>query len=252
MEERQLNFNRNEDPTLEVLSEKQAKDLKKSSDDLRFAMVHLLTEVKDGRLDEGMKETMCSLLESHVGSLTKSLGYEGVLHREKEERFKEIRELNSQNRELRKQLGGKASAEDVRESLKNLLESFNSWWNINGFGHSSDESFGPYGFKATLSGMITEAYRDRINVDSTEEGKIASLTAYGFQIRGEANNRHGKKILYNDHNMQLLEVMLKSKYPSACIHYSKAWHGTRNEDSEIREIEIFIRNFDDLFESATP
>lgn len=252
MEERQLNFNRNEDPTLVVLTEKQVKDLDKSSNDLRFAMVHLLTEVKEGQLDEGMKETMCSLLESHVGSLTKVLGYEGVLHREKEERYKVIRDLNSQNRELRKQLGDKNSPEDVRESLKNLLESFNTWWNINGFGHSSEESFGPYGFKAKLSGMITEAYRDRNDKDATEEKKIDKLTSYGFQIRGEGNSRHDKKILYNDHNMALLEVMLKSKYPSACIHYSKAWHGNNNEDSEIREVEIFIRNFDELFECGNP
>lgn len=248
MKEKELKFNRNDDPTLVVLSEKQTKDLKKSSDDLRFAMVHLLSEVKDGKLEEGMKATLCSLLESHVGTLTKSLGYEGVIHQEKEERYKEIRELNTENRELRKQLGNKVSPEDVRESLKNLKENFNTWWNINGFGHCSDEQFGPFGFKVTLSGMITEAYRDKTNADATEEKKIDMLTAAGFLIRSDGDSRHDKKVLYNDQNIKILESMLTAKYPSASIFYSKAWHGNKHDDSEIREVEIFIRNFDDLFE----
>jgi len=246
MEEKPLNFNRNDDPTPVVLTDKQNKDLKKSSDDLRFAMVYLLTEVKEGRLETGMKETMCSLLESHVGTLTKSLGYEGVLHREKEARHKEIRELNDQNRQLRKQLGEKNTAEDVRESLKNLAESFKEWWNIEGFGHCSDEEFGAYGFKVKLSGMITEAYRDRRDKDATEEKKVDMLRELGFDIR-EGDSRFERKILYNDKNLNLLEELLKNKYPSVCIHYSKAWHGSRNDDSEIREVEIMIRNFDELF-----
>lgn len=249
MEEKPLNFNRNDDPALVQFTEKQLKEIKKASSDLHFAVAHLLSEIKENRLEEGMKHTLCSLFESHVLSFTKALGYEGELEKQKEERFKEIREANAQNRELRKQLGEKVSPEDVRESLKNLDENFKQWWNIEGFGHQSDESFGPYGFKTTLSGMITESYRDRKDPDATEEKKVEKLRAYGFEIR-DGEHRTDRKILYNDHNLSLLEQLLKSKYPSVDIMYSKAWHGRKHGDAEIREVEIFIRNFDELFEET--
>jgi hypothetical protein len=223
------------------------KDIKKASSDLHFAVQHLLSEIKENRLEEGMKHTLCSLFESHVLTFTSVLGYKGDLEKEKEERFKDIREANAQNRELRKQLGEKVSPEDVRGSLKNLDESFKSWWNIEGFGHCSEESFGPYGFKVTLSGMITESYRDRTDPDATEEKKVDKLRAYGFEIR-DAEHRTNRKILYNDHNLDMLEQLVKSKYPSADFTYSKAWHGRRHGDAEIRDVEIFIRNFDELFE----
>lgn len=249
MEEKQLNFHRNDDPTLVVFTEKQIKDIKKASSDLHFAVTHLLTEIKENRLEEGMKHTMCSLFESHVMTFTKVLGYEGELEKQKEERFKEIREANAQNRDLRKQLGEKVSPEDVRECLKNLNENFKQWWNVEGFGHCSDESFGPYGFKATLSGMLTEAYRDRSDPDASEEKKVDKLRGYGFEIRG-GEHRTDRKILCNDHNLHLLEQLLKSKYPSVDISYSKAWHGRKHGYAEIREVEIIIRNFDELFEEV--
>lgn len=247
MQERPLNFTRNEDPTLVVLTDQEAKDFQKASDDLRFAMAHLHTELKEGKLEVGMKQTMASLIESYCHSITKSLGYAGVLEAEKKERHAEIRSLNTENRALRKQLGEKTSPEDVRESLKNLDENFKTWWNIEGFGHCSEKHFGPYGFKAILSGMITEAYRDRNNPDATEESKVDKLRAYGFEIR-DADSRHDRKLLCNDHNLGLLEQLIKSKYPSADILYSKAWHGKKHGDAEIREVEIFISNFDELFE----
>lgn len=245
MEEKSISFIRNEDPTPVVLSEKQQKEYKKASDDLRFASVHLNNELAGGKLETGMKDTLCSLVESYVQTMTKVLGYEGVLHKEKEERYKEIRDLNTENRELRKQLGQKVSPEDVRESLKNLTENFKRWWNIEGFGHSSDEHFHGYAFTVKLSGMIGHAYYDKNDPEASYESKTTKLEKMGFQIR-PGDSRHDCKILYNNHNMKLVEELIKSKYPSASITYSKAWHGRSKDDSEIREIEIVITNFDEL------
>lgn len=249
MQERPLNFKRNEDTTLVVLNEKQAKDFQKASDDLRFAMATLHDYLKEGKLEEGLKHTICSLIENHVHTVTKTLGYSGVLESEKEERHAEIRQLNTDNRELRKQLGEKNTPEDVRESLKNLADNFKRWWNIEGFGHISDESFGGYGFKAKLSGMITDAYYAKDSEYIDEEQKVAKLKAYGFYVFGEGIHSRDYKVSATDANLKLIEQLLKSKYPSVQIFETKIYNRRNTEAPEIRDIEIFISNFDELFEN---
>jgi hypothetical protein len=249
MKEIPLNFNTNENPTIVVLTEKQTKDFKKASDDLRFAMAHLTQELAKGLLSEGMKETLASLIETYSQSITESLGYKGALHSKKEERFAEIRKLNEDNRELRKQLGEKNTPEDVRESLKNLADNFKRWWNIEGFGHCSDESFGGYGFKAKLSGMITDAYYSRDKDADTEDEKADKLRKFGFEVVGEGKHSRDYKIPATENNLLKLTELLKSKYPCVDIFETTLYSGRGKETSEIRSVEIFISNFDELFES---
>ncbi len=244
MKEKALNFRINDDPTPVVLSEKQKKALEKSTNDLRFAVVHLNKEAAEGRLETGMKETLCSLIESHAQSVTHTLGYEGVLLKEKDERFKEIRDLNTENRALRKQLGEKVSNVDVREAIKNMIERFKSWWNIIGFGHSSDEYCAGYAFKAKLSGMMTDSYYDKSENADTEETKADKLRQLGFDI-SDGESRTDRKIIFSESNMLALARLLQSKYPSCEILDSRAWHGNK-EKPEIREVNIIIRNYDEI------
>lgn len=67
-----------------------------------------------------MKETHLFLTEGYVLNFLDELGYEGVLKKKKDEMYSDIRSLNNENRELRRQLGEKVSNEDVREKLKNI------------------------------------------------------------------------------------------------------------------------------------
>jgi len=247
MEERQINFKTNDDTTIVVLSDKATKSVKKASDDLRFAMAHLMGELAKGTLNVGMKSTMCSLIESYTHSLTKSLGYSGVLEAENEQRHGEIRSLNKENRALRKQLGEKNTPEDVRESLKNLADNFKRWWNIEGFGLVTEDSFGGYGFRAKLSGMITDGYYGKDGDYRDEDQKAEQLRAYGFEIVGEGKHSRDYKIVACDNNLKLIEQLLKSKYPSAQILETKLYNRRGAESGELRDIEIYISNFDELF-----
>lgn len=250
MQERPLNFKRNDDPTIVVLTEKQTSDFKKSSDDLRFAMANLHEWINEGTLEAGMKHTICSLIENYVHSITKSLGYQGVLEAENQERHAEIRSLNTENRALRKQLGEKNSPEDVRESIKNLSGNFKRWWNIEGFGLVSEDSFGGYGFRAKLSGMITDSYYKNDDEYTDKAHKVDMLRKYGFEISGEDEKcRDHNVVVACDKNLKLIEQLIKSKYPSAQISETRIYNRRDAEAGEIRDINIYISNLDELFET---
>lgn len=134
MEERKLSFKRNDDPTIvEDKDGKLAKELAKIYNDIQFNLGFCYEQLTKGELTEGMKETHLSLTESYVLSFLKKMGYEGVLEREQNERLSEIRSLNDENRELRRQLGEKVTNEDFREKIKNICSKFKRWWNIEGF-----------------------------------------------------------------------------------------------------------------------
>ena len=110
MEERKLNFTRNEDPTLvEDKDGKIAKKIEKIYKDICFNLGFCYEQLKEGNLTEGMKETHLSLTEGYVLNFLDELGYEGVLKKKKDEMYSDIRSLNNENRELRRQLGEKVS-----------------------------------------------------------------------------------------------------------------------------------------------
>jgi hypothetical protein len=239
MEERQLNFKGRDNTTLIIDSD--GKLLKLVTDiynKIKLNLGFCYEQLGNGTLTEGMKEVHLSLTESYVLDFLKAFGYDGILKKEKEERFAEIRELNTQNRELRKQLGEKLSNEDAREKIKNMAESFKSWWNINGFGHTSEIYFNDYGYlKVKLSGMISDAYRDKDNT-KTEEDKVQYLKELGFEINED------KGVLANDKNIELLNVLIKNKYPSATIVNAEFYFGRGK--SQIKNIDVFITNLDEI------
>ena len=242
MEERKLNFTRNEDPTIvEDKDGKIAKKIEKIYKDICFNLGFCYEQLKEGNLTEGMKETHLFLTEGYVLNFLDELGYEGVLKKKKDEMYSDIRSLNNENRELRRQLGEKVSNEDVREKLKNISNIIKKWWNIYGFGHVSDISYTEYGaVKLILSGSICHAYRDDTQKAPTDAEKAEYLVNLGFKI----SLKDRGNVLFTDGNYILLDKMLKEKYPSSTIANIRG-HEWGNELS-MREIEVYIHNLDDL------
>lgn len=242
MKEHQLKFNRNEDPTLvEDVDGKLAKNINDIYSKIKMNLGFCHEQLVAGTLSQGMLNTHISLTEAYVVDFLKAVGYDGMLEAEKNERFKEIRELHEQNRALREQLGQKVTNEDFRERIKIMTKSIKEWWNIYGFGYVSEIVFVEYAVKIKLSGSITEAYYGRDSRD-TVGTKLEYLTGLGFEMTdGEIYN---KSVRATDENIEKLTNLLVNKFPSATIEemvispYSKS--------REIKEIEVYIRNLDDI------
>ena len=240
MKERILNLSVNENDVLvKIDNELESKTVAKIND-IYHLMKHIHDCIISKKLTEGDKSTFLSLSESYIKELGGLLDYEGVLAQEAEERYKKIRELNIENRALRKQLGTKVTNEDLRERLKNISADFHAWWNIYGFGHLRELSFSEYGTMVVkLSGMISDPYY-LDGIDISNEQKVAYLKKLGFEISGKSRD---SDIIHNDKNIELLKQLL-SKFPSMVIHKINTFFG--KSISKIREIEVYIKDLDDL------
>lgn len=242
MEERKINFKQNDDPTL-VIDEngKLAKKLKKIYNHTTLNLGFCYEQLQKGELTEGMKETHLSLAENYMIEFLKEVNYDSVLDKAKEERYKEIRSLNEENRELRRQLGEKVSNEDAREKMKNISESIRAWWNIKGFGHTSSIKFGEYGnIELVFSGMISRGYYQKPKEQSKEEKK-EYLKEIGFDFDED------NFVLMSDKNIELLKTLITNKYPSAQI--TELSLDFRSQSRNYRDIKVLIRNLDDISEN---
>jgi len=228
----------NESTETFVLSDKGEQAYDKAKSDILHLMSTIEDFLKNSSLQEGFKDTCCSLMESYVRDYTKSLKYSGELEAEREQRSAEIRSLNIENRELRKQLGEKVSYEDVREKFKNISGIFHKWWNTNGCGYRKDERLGEYGYYCTLSGHISRSY---FGEEESPEEVSKRLEEYGFEIN---NDQGSYQLSSNGSNRWLLDSLLKSRFPSCKIlsyevnNYSGHW--------VINDIDIQISDLNDF------
>jgi hypothetical protein len=235
MKERELNLNRNGDSTIVIDTEgKLAKKLEKIYQNINLNLGFCYEQLKAGKLTVGMKETHLVLAEKYLLDFLTECGYDGILEKQKNERYTEIRSLNEENRNLRKQLGEKVSNEDVREKVKIIHDNFNRWWSENGFGHTSEFYITNYAARAKLSGMVFES---RYKENNTEERKSQYLNKLGFEIED-------KHIILNDASAKLLEALLISKFPSVDIIQIETY--MRNGILTMKEIHIAIADLDEL------
>lgn len=238
MRENKLEFTSpSEDKTIVIdKSNKKLKEVEKIYANIKHNLGFCHEQLKKGELTNSMLETHLSLTESYIIDFFKSMNYNSQLEKDKNKRFEEIRKLNQQNQDLRKQLGEKVSNEDVREKLKLIEKTISQWWSTKGFGHISEFYFVGYnGIKMNLSGMIFES---RYNDDDTDEKKSIYLEEIGFEV-------YDKCIVSNDKNFKLLQNLLLSKYPSSNI-YEIRTHVTPNGVATYRDIVVFINDLDDI------
>lgn len=242
MEERGLNFNINEDKTIVNLTDKQLKDYKANFSHIALVLNQINSKIDDNTLEEGYKETLLKNLHNRVIDMLDVLGYETILKKENEERYKEIKSINTENRELRRQLGEKVSNEDMREKLKNLSKITKDWWRKEGFGHISEISYSENGYvKLKLSGHIFDDYDYD---EATGTKKSDYLISKGFEVSVES--RSGGSVIDNDNNKKLLEQLLLSKYPSSDIVSITNWKSRNSDNYDLRDIEVMIYNLEDI------
>lgn len=234
MQERELKMCSDNNPQPVVVDEKVKKDLLKIAKDFYFAVGTLHDSIKSNSLQEGFKNTLCSLLESYTVELHEKLNFASHLQKEHEQRFIEIRSLNNENHVLRKQLGEKVSNDDVREKLKILNEKIREWWNEWGFGYIREVEFHPYCCKVVLSCTMSI---------SIPEGQPEKLQSIGYSITKIEG--YDYSLDSSDKNIELLAAQIKSRFPSAKLCGAHTdFH--RPNYSYIRECEFNIGDYNDI------
>ncbi len=249
MKERKFKFITNNNKELVPVDLELIEKTKNAYGNMRLNISFMIEKWEKGELEQGMHETHLKLVETYAKEFTGLFDYSGMLKKETEERYAEIRELNEENRKLRKQLGQKVTNEDLRERIKNITEQFKKWWNIYGFGHISNNysGFTGYGaFQITLSGMTTDAYYAKNGEVPDGYNKQTALKEMGFELDGEDSHA---RVISNDKNIGLLKTLLMEKFPSVEVDEIKTLgYGINNI---IDYVKVRITNLDDFTETLT-
>lgn len=244
MKERKLKFRTNDNKALVPIDLELIEKTKKAYANIRLNISFMIEQWEKGELEHGMHETHLKLVETYAKEFTGLFDYAGILQKENEERYSEIRAANTENHELRKQLGQKVTNEDLRERIKNISEEFKKWWNIYGFGHCSgnDIGFAGYGaFVVKLSGMTTDAYYAKNGEVPENYNKQETLKGMGFDLEGSESH---SRVNGCDKNIELLKALLIEKYPSAEIDEIK--YVAYGKKPAIDYVQIRITNLDDF------
>lgn len=238
MEERKINFKKNDDNTpvldpdgmlYKKLTEKQTK--------INERIYSLLYMLKEGSLNEGTKEALLELFHKNAIDILNELGYEDSLNKKYNEYIQEIRSLNHENRELRKQLGMKVSNEDARGRLKLITESFGEWWYNEGTGNIDNIIFDRYKMTATLRGEI---------FPSSLKKQVEMLKQKGFDVSSVTN--YGHHLTASEKNLIMLKELFKSAFPHSDIDEinTATYLGGESKEEYVYVITKIIVNFNNL------
>ena len=242
MEERKINFKKNDDktPVLDpdgtlhgMLCVKMETLVK------NFSL--LLYLLQKGELNEGTKESSAELFEQNSIEILNSLGYEGDINKKYNEYIQKIRSLNHENRELRKQIGMKVSNEDARERLKLITESFDEWWHNEGTGNIDEIIFDRYKVTATLRGGIFPSSREK-----EIKNQVEMLKKKGFDISSVTN--YGHHLTASEKNFNMLKELFKSAFPHSDIDEinTATYLGGESREEYVYVITKIIVNFNNL------
>lgn len=238
MEERKINFKKNDDntPVLDpdgMLYEKLTEKQKKINERISL----LLYMLKEGSLKEGTKEALLELFHKNAIDILNELGYEDSLNKKYNEYIQEIRSLNHENRELRKQLGMKVSNEDARGRLKLITESFGEWWYNEGTGNIDNIIFDRYKMTATLRGEI---------FPSSLKKQVEMLKQKGFDVSSITN--YGHHLTASEKNLIMLKELFENAFPHSNIDEinTATYLGGESGEEYVYVITKIIVNFNNL------
>lgn len=243
MEERKINFKKNDDktPVLDpdgtlhgMLCVKMETLVK------NFSL--LLYLLQKGELNEGTKESSAELFEQNSIEILNSLGYEGDINKKYNEYIQEIRSLNHENRELRKQIGMKVSNEDARERFKLIRSAIERWWRNEGTDNVEDIILQKGGIDVSLRGNLFMGVCDK--------NQLNILKEKGFDLTySEWIGEH--TLSATENNFSLLKDKIKKSFPHSNIisidtRYRKLDKDGKERALLIETIKIYISDLNDI------
>lgn len=169
-----------------------------------------------------------SLLENYLAKLSKLTGYDGMIAKEQEQKYAEIRAANLKIHELESLLGSQVSANAVAAGMQHWENVFRAWYEASGF-HYADIKMNPYVIRADFSDELTNEPKTRRL--ATKE-ILEKITGHVHFITDDSSwdiehDRFHSNLLDTNKNKQNIIQLFTRTFPNSTIHEFKA-----HKDSE--------------------
>lgn len=195
--------------------------------------------------------TCLGLNESYHADLSKRVGYDSILAKEKEERYKEIREKNEEIRKLTEQRGKEVTPEAIQGALRRYEDIFRAWYDNEGFRYASISNLSAHGIIAELTSEMrfsnserydNEIYKKIWTENIGTENKIDDgWDIYKSQSRAE--------LLDTENNKKRINELLLRCFPNARIFKFTGTENDYNGFSLRTEIHITYSDLDIYYNS---
>lgn len=189
----------------------------------RFTSANLEKKIEEGKLDENMKNTLCSLMESYLVDVLKEMDYDSHLAKQHDSRYTEIRKANQQINDLREQLSSKNPISGFKEQFTLIQDTIREWWRKEGFVYVEEVNVIYYGVLSVKFGFQLSMRSSMFSKDP--EGDRAddvrhrqALRDRGFKFADHAKDEiYRKELLATDNNKELLLELIQQRFPSFSV-----------------------------------
>jgi hypothetical protein len=227
---------------LALTADQKAVAIKKIAD-LHHAVETIYSTLKAGHpLDAGLATNCVKVAEFNLSDLCKAIGVETFSSKEREQRYADLRAANMKVHELEKQLGATVTPEATQHALKNMADHLNQWWDLEGFGHISEISFGQYVCTVNFSCSLFGDFRiidseTPVSDRGRKEDWHDSLRERGFVL---ANEDRDWSVVDNDANRAILIDLFATRLPSSKVAKFENHHRRKAKDFSLRRVEVYI------------
>jgi len=106
-------------------------------------------------ISQPVAKMILGVIESETADLGKKLSVDTLADERIEKRHAEIRAANMRIHELEAMIGQAQTPESIQPALQVMSKQVNAWWDLEGFGHVREMSFGEYSLKVDFSCHFT-------------------------------------------------------------------------------------------------
>lgn len=195
--------------------------------------------------------TCLGLNETYHSDLSKMVGYDSILAKEKEKRYIDIREKNEEIRNLTEQRGKEVTPEAIQGALRRYEDIFRAWYDNEGFRYASISNFSAHGMISELTSEMnfrdsekydTEIYKKIWSENTGTEEKIND----GWDIY--KSEFHAELLDTENNKKRITELFLKY-FPNAKIYKFTGRSNDYNGFSLRTEFHISYSDLDTYYNS---
>lgn len=219
--------------------------------DSHFALATVAQALNDGQPGRReLVENCLQVCEYHLADLSRLLRIPSQTAAKLEERHAKLRTANQRIRDLETQLGQAQAPERTQLSLGVLDEQLRGWWQVAGFGHTSEIHFQRYGCEVDFSAHLFGNFRlikspTPISDKERRTQWHAALRAQGYVLSEDDINSRDLEVIDCAATRATLTTLFEACLPSAEIRSFKN-RRNRNDEFVLDSVSVLIRQFADI------
>lgn len=213
-----------------------------------------LDQAAEGKAEGLTREharNVMNVVETQLRGLGQLLGVDTEAAQRIEERHADIRRANLEVRRLKALLAKQAPPEAIQPALYQLSKQLYRWWQLEGFGHVSEVSFGEHSMNAKFSCQFIGCKPQVEGGEHLSRSERKALWLADLQRRGFVLlDDDGKGVRDCEQSREALRNLFALRLPGAKIHQFVSREG--RDGSKLVDVHLYLYNLEHIVALPVP